>query len=152
MSLKSILNKHEQEKKRQYNQRIMNIEHGTFTPLVYTTTGVMGHECDLYHKALADRISRKKGDRYDDIMQYLRTKLSFLALKGVGGGLRSKIEFFLILTCLKIWITGVQELFTEFKKLALLKFGDVAKSAHIAKCREMYRISHIIKKRPKKSF
>ena len=81
MSLKSILNKHEQEKKRQYNQRIMNIEHGTFTPLVYTTTGVMGHECDLYHKALADRISRKKGDRYDDIMQYLRTKLSFLALK-----------------------------------------------------------------------
>ena len=60
-------------------------------------------------------------------------------IKGVGGGgLRSKSKFFLVLTYFKIWITGVQELFTEFKKLALLKFADVAKSAHIAKCREMY--------------
>ena len=38
MTLKAVLNKHEQEKKRQYNQRIMNIEHGTFTPLIFTTT------------------------------------------------------------------------------------------------------------------
>ena len=81
MTLKAVLNKHEQEKKRQYNQRIMNIEHGTFTPLIFTTTGVMGHENDLYHKALAHKISKSKGDRYDDVMQYLRTKLSFLAMK-----------------------------------------------------------------------
>ena len=59
----------------------MNCDQGTFTPLVFTVTGVMGHECDLYHKALADKISRKRGDRYADIMQYMRTKLSFLALK-----------------------------------------------------------------------
>ena len=59
----------------------MEVEHGTFTPLVFTTTGVMGHECSIFHKALAEKISTKKNERYDDIMRYLRVKLSFLALK-----------------------------------------------------------------------
>ena len=34
----------EKEKKRQYNERILQVEHGTFTPLVMSTTGGMGHE------------------------------------------------------------------------------------------------------------
>ena len=64
--------------------------------------------------------------------------------KGRGGGLRSKFKFLLVLNYLKIWNTGVQELFTEFKKLLVQKNGDVANSARIATCREMYRISHIV--------
>ena len=42
-SIKSILRNHEQEKKRNYNTRVMEIEQGTFTPLVVTTKGVV--EC-----------------------------------------------------------------------------------------------------------
>ena len=34
-----------------YIRRIMEVEHGTFTPLIFTTTGVMGHECSIFHKA-----------------------------------------------------------------------------------------------------
>ena len=60
--------------------------------------------------------------------------------KARGGGL----NFFFIFRYVKIWNTGVQELFTEFKKLSVLKFGDVANSAPFAKCPEMYRISHIV--------
>ena len=37
---KQIYKKHENEKKRQYAERVMEIEQGTFTPLVFTTTGV----------------------------------------------------------------------------------------------------------------
>ena len=59
----------------------------------------------------------------------------------MGGGVST---FFFIFWYVKIWNAGVQELFTEFKKLAVLKFGVVANSARIAKCREMYRISHIV--------
>ena len=59
----------------------MEVEHGSFTPLVFTTTGVMSHECSIYHKALAEKISQKQGERYEVIMRYLRVKLSFLALK-----------------------------------------------------------------------
>ena len=80
-SLKAILKKHELDKKRCYNRRIMEVEHGSFTPLVFTTTGVMSHECTIFHKALAEKISTKRGERYDDIMRLLRVKLSYLALK-----------------------------------------------------------------------
>ena len=61
----------------------MEVEHGTFTPLVFTTTGVMSHECSIFHKALAEKLSEKQGERYEVIMRYLRVKLSFLALKSM---------------------------------------------------------------------
>ena len=48
-SIKAVLRKHEAEKKRQYNRRVMEVEHGSFTPLIFTT-GVMSHECTMYRK------------------------------------------------------------------------------------------------------
>ena len=36
MPVEKILSKHEQDKKRNYNRRIMNVEHGTFTALVFS--------------------------------------------------------------------------------------------------------------------
>ena len=57
---------------------------------------------------------------------------------------KSKSNYFLVLTYLKIWNTGIQELFTEFKKLFVVKFCAVANLARFAKCRKMYRISHIV--------
>ena len=79
--LETILKRHENEKKRKYNKRIMEVEHGSFTPLVFTTSGVMSHECTKFHKALAEKLSVKKNERYDVIVRYLRVKLSFMALK-----------------------------------------------------------------------
>ena len=80
-TIKSVLKKHEGEKKLAYNRRVMEVEHGSFTPLVFTTTGVMSHECSIFHKALAEKISQKQGERYEVIVRFLRVKLSFLALK-----------------------------------------------------------------------
>ena len=37
----------EQEKKRAYNQRIIQIDHGTFTPLVFSINGSMARKCSL---------------------------------------------------------------------------------------------------------
>ena len=79
--LATLMKNHEQEKKRNYNRRVMQVEHGTFTPLIFTTTGVMGYECAKYHKSLAVKLSEKKGEKYEDVMRYSRVKLSFLALK-----------------------------------------------------------------------
>ena len=36
LTTETVLKKHEQEKKRNYNRRIINIERGTFTPLVFS--------------------------------------------------------------------------------------------------------------------
>ena len=44
-SLTQIYNLHENEKKAEYNDRVLNVEKGTFVPLVYTTSGGMGPEC-----------------------------------------------------------------------------------------------------------
>ena len=73
--------RHEREKKRHYNHRIMNIEHGTFTPLVFSVTGVMGKEYSMFHKHMADTISKKTEENYSDIMNVLKCKLSFLILR-----------------------------------------------------------------------
>ena len=59
-----IYKKHENEKKRQYAERVMEIEQGTFTPLVFRTTGGMADECVKYHSRLAEQIANKKGESY----------------------------------------------------------------------------------------
>ena len=79
--IKSILRKHEMEKKRQYNTRIMEVEQVSFTPLVFTVKGVMGHECNTYIKALAEKLANKKGESYNEVVRYIRVKISFLVLK-----------------------------------------------------------------------
>ena len=55
---KQIYKKHENEKKRQYAERVMEIEQETFTPLVFTTTGGMADECVKYHSRLAELIKK----------------------------------------------------------------------------------------------
>ena len=40
-----LLNKVEEKKKRMHASKALEVEHGTFTPLVFTTTGGMADEC-----------------------------------------------------------------------------------------------------------
>ena len=44
----------EREKKQNYNNRILQIEHGTFTPLVFSIYGSMGRECTKFYSKLAE--------------------------------------------------------------------------------------------------
>ena len=39
----------EQEKKRAYKERILQVDHGTFTPLVFSINGNMGRECQKFY-------------------------------------------------------------------------------------------------------
>ena len=61
---KQIYRIHENEKKRQYNSRVTEIEQGTFTPLAFTTTGGMADECLRYHSRLAELLSAKKQESH----------------------------------------------------------------------------------------
>ena len=58
----SVLKKHEQEKKRNYNRRIMNTEH--FHPIVFFVSGGIGNECSILHKQVTERLAIKTGERY----------------------------------------------------------------------------------------
>ena len=63
LSPKQIYRIHENEKKHKYNSRVTEIEQGTFTPLVFTTTGWIADECLRYHSRLAELLSAKKSMR-----------------------------------------------------------------------------------------
>ena len=48
-----VYRQHENEKKRTYNEHIIQIEKGSFTPIVMSTFGGMGIEAEKFHKRLA---------------------------------------------------------------------------------------------------
>ena len=54
---------HENEKKRLYSRRVLDVEHGSFTPLVFTTTGGMEKECIRYHSRLTELIAANNTHR-----------------------------------------------------------------------------------------
>ena len=68
-------------KKRQYATRVLEIEKGTFTPLVFTTTGGMGEECLRYHRRLAELLSLKEGEDYATTIKWIRVKISFCLIR-----------------------------------------------------------------------
>ena len=59
----------------------MEVQHGTLTPLIFSANGCMGPECTTYHKSLADKIVQKSGERYADVINIIRCKLSFIILR-----------------------------------------------------------------------
>ena len=63
-SLQAVYRRHEQEKKRQYEQRVREVEHATFTPLVLSSTGGMGKAATVFYKRLASMLSEKRGIQY----------------------------------------------------------------------------------------
>ena len=76
-----VLLKHEKEKKREYNRRIMNIEHGTFTLLIFSVSSVLGKEYSMFHKHMAEKTAKKFNESYEKVITVIRCKLSFIILR-----------------------------------------------------------------------
>ena len=66
----------------------MNVEHGTFTPLVSSVNGGMANEYLKFHKFVAEKIANMSGCRYKKVLLIIKCKLSFLSLM-CGRGIRS---------------------------------------------------------------
>jgi len=80
-SLDDLYKENENEKKRAYNDRIINVEKSSFTSLVFTTTGGMGPECHKLNKRIAETIASKQKEEYSQVMKHIRCKLRFALLK-----------------------------------------------------------------------
>ena len=72
---------HENAKKVAYNKRVMEVEHGSFTPVVISTAGGMGEEALKYHNRLASLIASKRNEDYDSVITYIRRKVRFSILR-----------------------------------------------------------------------
>ena len=77
-----------EEKKRKYQQRVLDVEMGSFTPLVFGTNGGMGNECQRFLKHLADKIAQKDTEPYHVVITWLRTQISFELLRSVHACVR----------------------------------------------------------------
>jgi len=56
-TLSAAYRKHEQEKRRAYEERVREVEHGCFTSLVFSTSGGMGKAVTIVDKRLANLLS-----------------------------------------------------------------------------------------------
>ena len=87
-SLSSIYKCHENMKKRAYAQRIVDVEHSSFTPVVLSVSGGLGREATQFYKRLASLLSTKWDQPYSTTISWLRCCLSCIR------GARSTKGFF----------------------------------------------------------
>ena len=80
-TLNAVYRRQEQEKHRKYGQRVRELEHASFVPLVFTCTGGAGPAATTFLKRLADRISSTHQLSYNEAIVWLRTRLSFALLR-----------------------------------------------------------------------
>ena len=90
-------------------EKVIEIEQGTFTPPVFTTTGGITDECVEYYSRLAELIANKKGESYPSAISWIRAKVSFAIVRSAilcltGSRSRRQLDFvdseFKILDCL----------------------------------------------------
>ena len=65
-SLATITKTMENQKKRKYNQRILDDENGSFIPLVFTTNGVMSTGTKQFYRRLSQLLCEKSDVNYID--------------------------------------------------------------------------------------
>ena len=75
LTIKQIYRQHESEKTRMHASRVLEVEQGSFTPMVFTTTGEMADECKRYHNRLVEHLSNKKGEDYSTAIPWIRVSL-----------------------------------------------------------------------------
>ena len=82
LTLKQLNKQQENEKKRKYASKILEVEQGTFTPPVFSTTEGMGEVCARYHARFAELLAIKKGETYSTTVSWIRAKVLFALLRG----------------------------------------------------------------------
>ena len=90
MDLQAAYVHHENIKKRNYKERVLNVEHGSLTPIIFSTTGGAGPEADRHHKRIAQQIAMKRKEEYSHVIQYIRTRLRFNLLRSILVAIRGE--------------------------------------------------------------
>ena len=81
LSLKKLLENNEKEKKRKYGRRVVDIEHGSFSPVVFTAFGGCSRETEKVLAVLTSKLSEKRKIDRSVVAGWLNTKLSFALLR-----------------------------------------------------------------------
>ena len=82
-SLAKMHEKNEKEKKIKYAARVVDVEHGSFTPLVFSCFGGMSRECGAFYRHLAEKLTEKRSITTSEATCFIRTKISFSLVKSL---------------------------------------------------------------------
>ena len=73
--------------------RVLQLEKGSFVPLVFTTIGGMAPEARRFIRRLAELIAAKTKEKYSQVMCNIRTRLSMSdIMRSVSVGVRGVRE------------------------------------------------------------
>ena len=79
----TIFKEQEEEKRWKYQQRVLDVEMGSFTLLILRTSDGMGPDRNCFLKRLAEKLSEKNKEPYHITITWTRTLLSFEILRSV---------------------------------------------------------------------
>ena len=71
----------EKEKMTQYNERVLQIEQGSFTPLLFSIYGGMSRDCSTFYDRLSNLLFEKRDIPPSVKINWIRTKISFALSK-----------------------------------------------------------------------
>ena len=77
VNLESLFKRQESMKKTKYNERVIRVEHGSFTPVVLSTYGGFGRESSCFVSKLIEKIAEKQDTEKSLVANYVRSKVSF---------------------------------------------------------------------------
>ena len=60
-----------QKKRHQYDQRVREVEHASFSPHIFSTSGGMGKSTSIVYKRLAHLLSLKRDKSYSNVIHWL---------------------------------------------------------------------------------
>ena len=95
----SVYRKHEQEKRRAYEQRVREIDRSSFTTLVFVANGGMGEAATVFYKRLAGLLAWKRHQPYSTTMGWLAIDSSELRPPAISSPVPSGESSQAITTC-----------------------------------------------------
>ena len=80
------------KKKNDYNQRVIQVEKGTFCPAIFSCNGGASKETNKLIKHIAGKLAEKRGEEYSVTISFLRSRIAFdilrlclISLRGTRG-------------------------------------------------------------------
>ena len=83
ISLLAVHKKNENKKKREYNHRILQLDHGSFTPLVFSCFGGMSKKCCRFFSHTAERLANRKIEPKIKISAWIKSKLNVALIRSM---------------------------------------------------------------------
>ena len=74
-SITALYRRQEQAKKREYGDRIREVEHASITPLVFSTTGGLNKETTIAYRRLAELLATKRGTEYGTSLDAMHPRI-----------------------------------------------------------------------------